>query len=366
MLNRYDLFMKKLLFFSLFLAHSLFCTTKNSPIANSDTCSDKPQKGPFSFYKPEDLKLSCSRGFSFFVDFLFMQPQEEGLDYAYRNMNPGSGLINNGSIVGFNTDEHHWKWDYGFRFAVNYQVHEDLWDLRFQWLWFKINEEVSESALSNSIFVPLWLTSEINALNGGQAHASARWHLLMNVFDLTLEKSFMISHYLTWQPFFGFRGAWIDQTYLARYSGRFYGAVQEGVIMQAQNDSWGAGSRAGFNAKWLLGANIYLLTNLNASLLVSKLDVEQEALAESRSFSFENVFHQLLPNAELQLGISWKTYFNQRRNFLNLQVLYEYHHWWNQNAMRKVFATGSIVPNETVSRGDLILNGFSFRTLFAF
>jgi hypothetical protein len=93
---------------------------------------------------------------------------------------------------------------------------------------------------------------------------------------------------------------------------------------------------------------------------------------ESDGYDIQNDHYMNVPNLEIALGLSWGSYFDKNRYHVTLRAGYEFHVFWDQLNMRKFFAEdtrdengfdseASIYPGDTVSRGNLSLNGFCLR-----
>lgn len=334
--------------------------------APKTVCCEEPKPGPFAFSYPKDMNLACPSDFYFRADMLAMQPKQDGLEYAVLNQNDSNNL-NAGIVQGFSTQQHDWDWGFGFRLGMGFYLNHDAWTVDTQWTWFRISEDVSSAAQHDGNFVPQWLVGDDIIPSRGNAHSSARWQMKMNVFDLTIGKPYHVSRYLVLNPFFGLRGAWIDQDFSARYGGLFTSPSSvNGSQMDAENDWWGVGTRMGVNTEWNLGGGWQLLANMNASMLYGKVDVKQSAPLGSDTYSIRHEFYRDSPNMELQVGAAWGSYFNDMKHYVKVQAMWEFHQWWDQNWMRKLYSGSPSWVNDTVSRGDLSMSGASVRVSFEF
>ncbi len=328
------------------------------PKPSKDVCCEEPKPGPFAFSFPKDISLSCPRDVYFNADFLAMQPQEDGLEYAITDSTPGSAPINTGTVHGFSSGHNTWDWGFGFRAGVGAFTNHDAWNVEMDWLWFKISEEVSTHVETGSGLIPLWKLTQSGVPAVSNETASSRWHISMNVFDILLGKPFHVSRYMVLNPHFGIRAAWIDQDYIVRYSGSFGG--DGSTQLNAKNDFWGVGFRSGMRSEWLMGANLKLLANLSFSSLFGKFDINQHAPG-TNGYDYPNEFYRNSMNMEMQAGLAWGTFFNDNRHYFSLQAMYEFHHWFNQNWMRRTQGSSPTYLSDVVSRGDLTMNGVSVR-----
>ncbi len=329
----------------------------------TDVCCEEPKPGPFAFSYPMDMNLSCPRDFYVFGDFLALQPREDGLEYAIEDTNgSSSNLISGGNVQGFGTECNSWDFDYGFRVGIGFYLNHDAWELDMSWLYFDMNQENSSATPGNSLLIPLWFN--LDPVNGNQ-QSSARWSLTMNVLDIMLGKPYHVSRFVVFHPFFGLRAAWIDQCYTARYGGVW--ASNDGVKFTSTNDMWGVGPRFGINTKWNLGSGWDLLANISSSYLIGEIDFSQDTKHSTQGIQCESDFDQSLPNLEMQMGISWGIFFNRQRHHFAIQAMGEFQQWWDQLWLRKFYGpAGTDFPSDTVSRGDLRVQGVSVRFLFNF
>jgi hypothetical protein len=112
-------------------------------------------------------------------------------------------------------------------------------------------------------------------------------------------------------------------------------------------------------------------------MLIGKFGVLQELSVPATDdaiedgYTLENDFYQNAPNLEMSAGLIWSMFFNEDKYRISLKGAYEVSQWWNQLNMRKFFTGGNLAgisgtpiigySGDTVSRGDLSLNGFSLR-----
>jgi hypothetical protein len=205
--------------------------------------------------------------------------------------------------------------------------------------------------------------------------AAGKWHAYYNVFDISLGKPFYISRYLVMNPHFGLRGACIDQHVSYHYDGNAPATTL--THNRGNNDFWGVGIRAGLDSDWIIGKGWCLFGNISASMLSGKFCIHQTLdIPNGDDISpIEEEYYQNTPNVEMSLGIGWGTHFNKKRNHVGLRLAYEFVEWFDQFNMRKFFSgsSGSVggmatvndgFANDTVSRGNLTLNGLSFKLQF--
>lgn len=339
-----------------------------------DVCCEAPRPGPFAFSYPKDMALSCPRDFYLFADFLVMQAKEDGLEYAFQNNETPTGLIAanfpvTGGDVKDYSDGHDWDWNWGIRLGLGFYLNHDAWNLDMRWTYIHVTDDSSSASHGGAVLIPIWLAPG-TLIHPSDVNASSRWRANYNTFDLTLGKPYHISRYVVFNPYFGLRGAWIDQDYLAQYGGLYNDEAISGAEMDAKNDFWGAGIRAGLDTEWILGGGWFLFGKASASILFGKFDIAQTSILgpanNLRTYEVKDEFYHNSPNLDITMGISWGHYFNRNQHHIGLQIAYEMIQWWDQFRLRRFFDAQSTISNDAVSRGDLTFNGVSFRLIFNF
>ena len=262
---------------------SAFAIPKGPCETKPDVCCEEPAPGPFAFSYAKDMGLSCPRDFYFDADYLLMQANEEGLEYAITQGTTANRAVfplTEGDVQGYTTGSHSADWNHGVRLACGFFLNHDAWDVNAAWTYFRINDD-SGINTNNAILLALWLdpglTTRTNQGTQLCRTASARWTGDLHTLDLNLAKPYHISRYVVFNPFFGVRFGWVGQNYMARYGGDWYdGAADDiNVDMISKNDFWGVGARTGLNTEWHVGSGWYLFGNVAAALLYSHFDVEQ-------------------------------------------------------------------------------------------
>ena len=331
-----------------------------------DGCPQVPS-GPHAFCYPKDVGLSCPQDFYLFGEFLMFQAEEQGLDFCVKNnVAPAGGFVlplRGGNVEGFSTGSHDWDWNFGGRFGFGFYLNHDNWNLEAKWTYLHIKEDRTVSATNGQTLVPFFVPPAMTSANS--QFASARWKTKFNAIDLDLGKPYFVSRYFILHPFMGAKALWIDQDYVARYSGTWN--TEEGLKMTAKNDRWGVGLRGGLQSEWMLGAGWLLYGNFAGSIVYGKYDVSQELPAGAHSYEIDQDFYAVNPNLELRLGVLWTHHYCENKYRLALGGAYEFHYFWDENQLKRFFGDSNfIASNDTVSRGDFSLNGLSFKAQFDF
>ena len=357
------------------------------PCDKKEVCCEEPAPGPFAFYYPKDMNLSCPRGFYVKGEFLLMHVKEEGLEYAMTqntltgiNENDNAFPLTGGDIQGYSEGHHNWDWTGGCRVAMGFYLNYDCLNAEANWTYIRINNDSGKN-VTGGVLLPFWLTPnlDLGLFVNDNISSSARWTGNLNTLDIKLGKPYHISRFVIFNPHLGLRMAWIDQDYTSRNGGNFDLTLigdGENLEMSAKNDFWGVGPRVGIDTEWHFADSWYLFGNMAASLLYSHFDVFQEVILDKKTlYQLKHDFYTNSPNMEIILGLCWCHLFSKNRYMVSLKAAYEMHQWWEQNRLRRFFDKDSGIlgnplsassSNDEVARGDLTVNGFSFAIQFDF
>jgi Legionella pneumophila major outer membrane protein precursor len=208
----------------------------------------------------------------------------------------------------------------------------------------------------------------------GPDMAKAKWRLHFNTLDGEIGREFFLSKHLTMRPFFGIRGAWINQKLKTQYhydvtavDPGFFGftssEIHRGEVNTCttfKNNFTGVGPRIGFNTLWMIGSGFGFYANAAISLLWGEFDVKANtnmafcAALDSVEFpldldtgstelsmttvindcarlKFKDEFHSTKAATDLALGIQWQGSFADDRVGLMIQIGYDNHIFFNQN-----------------------------------
>ena len=95
------------------------------------------------------------------------------------------------------------------------------------------------------------------------------WTLHMDFADLDLGRWYYVGTKLTFRPFIGLRGAWIDQSQNTNYQNPGASTTLS-ASNYAKTDSWAVGSRGGFNTNWDLNYGLRFIGNGSADILYTR------------------------------------------------------------------------------------------------
>lgn len=335
----------------------------------SDMCCDEPKPGPFGFAFPMDMNISCPRDFYVHVDGLLFQAKQDGMEFALEDSGTAgvpSAPITHGKLGAFSNNNSDWGYNPGMRFGLGFYLEHDAWNVDFNWTWLNIAEyKHANASAGQTLMIPLFILGSANAAAQMGGRTSAVWDTDYNTLDAQLGKPYYVSRYLTLNPHFGLRFAWIDQHFSVDYGGTtgVNGITATRTIHHADNDFWGVGSRAGIDTEWKVGKGWCLFGNIAASMLFGKFEVSQSMIlpGQTDGFDLDYHFYQNVPNFEIILGFGWGHHFDKNKYHLALKAAYEFHEWWDQLNIRKFFSGTTTYANDVVSRGNFTLNGFSLK-----
>ena len=354
------------------LATSAYAVPKGPCEKSVDVCCDEPKPGPFAFSYPKDVNLACPADFYVNAAFLILQAKEDGLEFGLRDSDGANLPITHGEILGFDNDNSDWDYNPGVRVGMGFYLHHDAWSIDFDWTWLNITNYETESAANAGVIVPMWIPplaiDTTGVATGSWRSISAVWDASYNTLDARLGKPYHISRDVVFKPHVGVRAAWIEQHFSVHSGGTFNG--QHDAIHHGENDFWGFGARAGLETEWIVGKGWQLFGNMAGSMIFGKFDVDQHialgAGVANTGYDLEWNHYQNVPNMEIQLGIAWNKYFNKNKYRIGLAAAYEFHEWFDQFNMRRFYGyttdpTDYQWQNDTSSRGNLTLNGFSVK-----
>jgi hypothetical protein len=327
-----------------------------------------------------------SGGWNVSADFIYWRADEDNLEYV-ADMHLATDETRYHSKV----KQPSIKWSPGFRLGIGYTFEkQDGWDLRLQWTRFETHQtghEKIDQTLEDGNFhllQPWWNPSFVGEL---ATQASVDWKLHYNVIDLELGRDYFISRKITLRPYFGLRGAIINQQYDAGYEAIFFFRDPSEFIIptsvKAENNFRGIGARAGGDFLWHFTKQWSVTGKCSGSLSYGKFDIDgtmhhpvrinqQTRTFTSQVAKLQQELSKVIPNVEVGIGLMWETYFNQNRNHIALSIGYEFSEWFSQNQLTEVDEFDNpnkgIVSGPTYNHfnGDLGLQGATFTARFDF
>jgi hypothetical protein len=194
--------------------------------------------------------------------------------------------------------------------------------------------------------------------------------LRYQIADLELGRNYFVSKAISFRPFIGLRGAWIDQHVHFHYSGLTFaeGGLFSPLTARATSDYSGGGIRVGFNGGWHFNRQWSFFSGISASVLYGEFDTSENLSTQNNSMtsSLSGDFRAARPNLEIALGLQWETYFCKDRCRLTLGLGYEFVEWFLMNEFPREFAPGFLNGAAGRLHGDLGLQGGTLKGRFEF
>ena len=303
------------------------------------------------FGNPTGHLCSDSLALEAAAELLILQPFEEGLDFAIRNdvrQTSGGDGTPGGPLLNLKT-----RWQPGWRVSLGYCPSVTA---RAVWTGFAASSLSKAKAGVTPVGIGLQSTwvPPVGTATLYQT-AALRWNLDLNTIDLEVGKRYWVSPYLCLNPILALRLAEIDQSFHAAYTLR---GVEDSA--KAMNDFRGLGPRSGISCAWSFSHGWEILANGAFSLLYGRFLTHYGVTPPSELCDVDAHFNQLVPNADVSLGLGWGKCFSKRRWNLKFQFIYEVHLFWDQNQLRQPL--GSDAPALAILQtGDLSLQGFAIR-----
>lgn len=200
---------------------------------------------------------------------------------------------------------------------------------------------------------------------GTVEHASGRWKIEYQSADLQFGKAYYLTKTLVFSPFFGMKGAWIDQHAHFSYEG---GYIPEGETFRTRfkNDFKGAGPLIGTEINWQLGAGFSFFGDAATALIMGQFvnTQKQDQLGGTEVVHLADDFHLVSPFLQLAAGLAWDYNFHRDMCHFGLSLGFEAQQWWSQNQTEQF--TADVRPTYFRQRGDLSFYGLTLKARIDF
>ncbi len=212
--------------------------------------------------------------------------------------------------------------------------------------------------------------------------ASAHWNLNFNTLDLTLGRDFFVSKWISFSPYFGLQGAWIGQTYKAKYDAFFVtgdGLLFRNNHLNFHHDFKGFGFEFGSGFLFHIIDQFGIVGNLEGSLVWGYSSTSQRVNG-GFPIEGEGIFnqkihlhtknHRLRSSLSSELGFIWEKFWDQNSRRFSLSATYAYSIWFNQGEFQNLFLSSNALNDQAVAynfpvyereNADLQLQGVSLR-----
>ena len=310
---------------------------------------------PSSRFEVED-------GYNIFLttDFLWWRAQEDGLYFGQEGFrgtttnNPPIGEQNfKGNLAKINP-----PWEPGVRIGLGGNMPYDEWDIFLQWTYFKTDARQSEH---NGV-IALWGHQNID--QNVTERAKANWNLDMYVLDAELGRSFWVGKYLSMRPFFGLRGAWLDQEFKVHYDFATNPIISTKI--RANTDFYSGGLRGGVDMRYNLFGGWSFYGQSSFSMLYGRFICDfHEHENDTRIAKTEDEYHQGIFTTQMTLGVRWDTYVSHSRYHFTISAAWEQNIWFDVNQMNH-FIHQLHEGNMVKGNGNLTTQGGTFGARFDF
>ncbi len=322
----------------------------------------------------------------FTADALLWRAAEDGLEFAEETFQDTNHDLDDGRVL--NPD---FKWKWGFRVGVGYNMPHDGWDLYLNWVRFTSRDH-RENRVNPPVAIDMGLGDPApgpgvttmfanvgsNSANGPITNiqkAKTRWNLKLNLLDLELGREFFVSKWLTLRPFTGLRSGWIDQKFNNRYALLLPTGADSTVFdIEQRCRFWGLGIRAGMNTLWSLGCGWGIYANAAISLLPGRFHVRYDqdstqlppAVSVAIETDHDTKDHLSVARAitDLALGLRWDKLTCDEAYHIAFRIGFEQHHFFGQNQFRNYEYDTNSRPVSRATIGDLstygVTGGFEF------
>ncbi|MBS0604603.1 MAG: hypothetical protein JSS60_06145 [Verrucomicrobia bacterium] len=277
------------------------------------------------------------------AEWLFWRTRQEGMEFA-------------------TSRQIEFDFESGFRVGLGIHLPSfDGWEIYANYT--RFNPEHSHGA--HGSFYPLFLFQGAGARGPAVAEARGHWEIEFQSVDVEFGKAYYLTRTLVFNPFFGFKGAWIEQHANFHYEGGYIPAGQT-FRTHFKNDFKGAGPLAGTEINWQLGAGFSLFGDIAAALVLGQFDNEQQQhqMNQQEVVHLDTDFNLVSPMLQMVAGIAWDRNFSRDKCHLGFSAGFETQYWWSQNQTEQF--TDDTLPVYVRQRGDLAFYGLTLRGRFDF
>jgi hypothetical protein len=305
--------------------------------------------------------LISGENWFFTGDMLWWHVDEGGTDYAQLYTSTG------GSGFSLESRKLNFKWDYGFRAGIGTTFNHDKWDLYLNFTWFRADNSNASSLHNGSFLVPMDMADPLEA-----THVKAHWNIHFYDLALNLGRNYFISPQVAFHPYFGLKGAWISQT--RRSYAEVFAPFTGELNSKDRNDFWGIGPDVGIEGKWFIVSGFNLFASAGGAIFWGDFDVRHKEFSptfKTTRFNLKFDTHQVVPMAQLQLGLGYETNIYHDQYHIAFNARYEYQYWWQQNQMTYSAFSNTISTETNTLRylryaEDLSLQGITVDVRFDF
>ncbi len=292
-------------------------------------------------------------------EFLYLQPQENGMAYAIKTNDP-IHTTDNDKLSYKNLD---FGYRTGYRGGIGFNIPHDQWDLYLSWMHYNTHAKNTSSAHNGTGLIPLWSGVTFDSLPtiAYATHAQARLRLNINIFDLELGREYYVGKWVTLRPSLGVRTAFIHQHYHILYNPFIVDALSFSDQIKLKNECWGVGPKVSINSQWNLWLGFHFYGSAALSLLYSHFEIrrhENFTDLDKAPLSSRQNLELVRAVADLAAGIGWDIMLVGNQYHVALRAGYEQHLYFGQNQLDQITYT-PFHANVISNLGDLSLAGWT-------
>jgi hypothetical protein len=313
----------------------------------------QPSCSEWPMFDPNRMNDSCNLWLD--GEVLYWQSHVGSLEYGIES--------NSSTSINGDVKHPHFDWDWGFRLGLGYKLPHDKWDLFINYTYVQ-GEAHGHGGGSGNVIFPSWANPF--GFGGSSFFAnegSAHWNMNLNMGDIELGRNCFVCKWLTIRPFMGVRGLCIDQDYHVTYTGGTVAPTGKDHVY-LDTDFWGVGLRMGFNTLWGLGKGIGIYGNGSASLLSGHFDVREKEKG-ARPMHITRDVDNVVPVADLALGLQWDYLFSADRYHFGVKLGWEFNMFFDQNQLFN-FMSATLPGSVNFKNDDLSFQGVTLGFRFDF
>lgn len=275
-----------------FLAAALLITIANPIFADDECCTWEPDCGGL-----------CSSTWTVTGDFLYWRALQNGLSSGW-----GPDIKD--------------RWNPSYRVGLEYDS-SDRWDAAVYWTSYNSRSTRTKKKHEDEDHV--------------------HWKLDYETIDGQILYDFYTNSCSTYTPYFGVRGAWINEKLRAHFDDEdecdnALTAISN-LITTDQNHRekfWGVGPYIGIGADWNLGSGFSIYGNIDVGLLYGKFKITVDDFLtfdeeiDTSAFCNRRHVHACQAFIDAAIGIQWETCINDCVALI-LRLGAEHHRYFNHN-----------------------------------
>lgn len=332
-------------------------------VANCPTCFDQQNCDCLCAQGLPNISTRTCGNWDLFADAFAWFASEEASAVWVDIVNVGNNTSS------FTAQDLSFDWNFGFRAGVGYNLEYDQWDTQLYWTSFhtKADQSIEEFPVGTLLVSEIHPEFFAADLSDTFSHrAKIHWTLHYNMCDWELGRNYWVSKGLSFRPFIGLKGGWIDQSIQVHYNNLIIAgsSTENSSRENVKNNFWGIGPVGGVNSKWKLRnfCNHYpsLFGDFSAATLWGTWicsDLYNDTTGKKIIVNMRNSTLGALMFRGF-LGIGWDVDINRGRSHFATRLGYEMQLWVNQLRV----ATSQLIR----LHGDLTLQGVTFNCRFDF